>query len=144
MTREFQQTLVINASPSVVWEALTRRELMAQWMGEPEMGVEIETDWTEGSRITIKGFHHARFMNTGTVLQCRPPEVLRYSHLSSLSRLPDRPENYSVFEFRLAPAGEHTSLTLTLGGFPTESIFKHLDFYWRGTLRILKQFVEGR
>jgi hypothetical protein len=31
---------------------------------------------------------------------------------------------------------------LTLSDFPTHTIYKHLDFYWRTTLEILKQFVE--
>jgi hypothetical protein len=31
-----------------------------------------------------------------------------------------------------------------LCGFPTESTNRHLDFYWRGTLPILKRFVEER
>jgi hypothetical protein len=31
---------------------------------------------------------------------------------------------------------------LTLRDFPTHTIYKHLDFYWRTTLEILKQFVE--
>jgi hypothetical protein len=26
--------------------------------------------------------------------------------------------------------------------FPTETIYKHLDFYWQGTLPIIKQGVE--
>ena len=76
------------------------------------------------------------------VLAFEPPTVLRYSHLSSLSRLPDAPESYSVFEFRLAQRGGGTSLTVLLSGFPTESIRKHLEFYWRGTLGVLKRFVE--
>jgi hypothetical protein len=70
--------------------------------------------------------------------------VLQYSHLSSLSRLPDTPENHSVFEFRLAQAAGGTALTLAPRDFPTEAIFKHLDFYWRSTLGILKRFIEER
>jgi hypothetical protein len=75
-------------------------------------------------------------------LRFESPTILRYSHLSSLSRLPDRPESYSIFEFRLAPVGEGTSLTIAISNFPTESIFKHIDFYWRVTIGIFKRFVE--
>jgi uncharacterized protein YndB with AHSA1/START domain len=139
-----QRTIVINAPPPAVWEALTHPDLMKQWLGEPEMGIEVVTDWTVGGPILTRGFHHARFENQGTVLRFEPPAVLRYSHLSSWSRLPDKPESYSVFEFRLQPGEDHTSLTVILSGFPTESIFKHLDFYWRGTLGVLKRFVEAR
>ncbi len=144
MTQNLEHRIVINAPPSAVWEVLTKPEFMKQWMGEPEMAVHVETNWTVGSPIVVRAFHHARFENSGTVLRFDPTEVLRYSQLSSLSRLPDKPENYSIYEFRLEPVGDGTSLTVTLSGFPTVAIFKHLEFYWRGTINILKKFVEKR
>lgn len=142
MLKKIEHSILIDAPLSAVWEALTRPELMKQWMGEPEMGIEISTDWTVGSPILIRGFHHANFENRGTVLQFEPRAVVRYSHLSSLSRLPDTPESYSVFEFRLEPLADDTSLTVIVTGFPTETIFKHLDFYWRGTIRVLQRFLD--
>jgi uncharacterized protein YndB with AHSA1/START domain len=139
-----ERTIVINAPPPAVWNALVRPELMKQWMAEPQMGLEVVTDWSVGSPITMRGrLHHVRFENKGTVLEVEPHSILRYTHLSSISRLPDRPENYSILEFRLAAAQDGTALTLTLGNFPTETIRKHLEFYWRTTLEILKRFVEG-
>ncbi|HEY8894738.1 MAG TPA: SRPBCC domain-containing protein, partial [Niastella sp.] len=78
----------------------------------------------------------------GTVLQFEPGKVLSYSHLSSLSRLPDQPNNYTVITFNLAPLQDQTSLTLTINNFPTETIYRHLDFYWRTTLVMLKKFTE--
>ncbi|MFC4764645.1 hypothetical protein [Dyella koreensis] len=35
-----------------------------------------------------------------------------------------------------------TELTLVATNFPTLIIFKHLEFYWARTLRILKQYAE--
>jgi uncharacterized protein YndB with AHSA1/START domain len=140
--RKIEQSIVIDAPLAALWEALTRPALMKQWMGEPEMAIEVSTDWTVGSPIVIRGFHHASFENRGTVLRFEPMEVVRYSFLSSLSRLPDTPESYSVLEFRLQPLEDGTSLTVSVTGFPTESIFKHLDFYWRGTTHVLKRFLE--
>jgi hypothetical protein len=113
-------------------------------MGEPEMAVEVATDWSVGSPIVIRGFHHEPFENRGTVLCFEPNRLLRYTSLSSVSRLPDEPGSYSDFEFELAPVEERTSLTVTVRGFPTESIYKHLEFYWRGTVGILKKLVEER
>lgn len=92
----------------------------------------------------IHGVHHQPFENRGTVLRFEPPKSLRYSHKSSLSRLPDLPESFSVFDFALRAVNEGTRLTLTLSGFPTPEIEKHLDFYWRVTLGILQRFVEAR
>jgi uncharacterized protein YndB with AHSA1/START domain len=138
-----ERTVVIDAAPAVVWRALTEPTLMRRWMGEPEMQIEIDTDWTVGGPFVVRGFHHVRFEGRGTVRTFEPERALEYTQLSSVSRLPDVPESYSVITFALAPQGAGTSLTLTLRDFPTHTIYKHLDFYWRTTLEILKQFVEG-
>jgi uncharacterized protein YndB with AHSA1/START domain len=134
----------INASLPTVWRALTDPALIQQWMAEPEMRIEIITDWKVGGPIVVRGWHHINFENKGIVLAFEPCSVLRYSHLSSVSRLSDKPENYSIIEFRLQQAGaESTSLNLAISRFPTESIFRHLDFYWRTTTHILKRFIEN-
>jgi hypothetical protein len=117
---------------------------MKTWMGEPEMAVQIDVDWVIGSPIVVKGVHHVPFKNTGTVLAFEPETCLAYTHLSSLSRLPDEPSSYTILEFRLATVNDATSLELRASGFPTASIFKHLEFYWGGTLEILKRHVERR
>jgi uncharacterized protein YndB with AHSA1/START domain len=144
MRSPFTKTVIIHASPFKVWNALTIPELVNQWMlDEP---LEIITDWKAGSPLTIKGHQHwVDFENKGTVLQSEAQKLLQYSHLSSLSRLPDTPENYSIITFRLEaiPDDDATLLHFTLSGFPTESIYKHLVFYWNTTLGIFKSFVES-
>jgi uncharacterized protein YndB with AHSA1/START domain len=134
----------INAPASQVWHTLTTPELMKKWM-MPDLEINILTDWKVGSPIVIRGrMNEKEFENRGTVLQFEPKEILRYSHLSSISRLPDRPENYSIVEFRLKPKENRTSLELTLSNFPTESIYTHLAFYWNVTLEILKKMIEAQ
>lgn len=137
-----ENNVSINADPSTVWEYLTRPELMKKWMGEPAMEIDIQTDWTVGKAIIIKGFHHLPFENKGIVLQFESGRLLQYSHLSSLSRLPDIIENYAVFTFNLQPEQEATLLTIKIENFPTETIFKHLNLYWRTTAVIIKNMVE--
>lgn len=141
---EIAQTILIDAPAQLVWDSLTRTELMTQWMGDSEMAVEVETDWVVGKPIVVRGFHHVRFQNIGVVLEFNPIARLVYTHLSSLSRLPDEPGSYTTLEFNLRSAGAATSLDFLATGFPTESIFKHLQFYWGGTLQVLKQTVERR
>ena len=139
--KTFDKIIHINAPTSKVWETLTNPELMKKWMFETE--INIITDWKVGTPIVIRGnLNGKNFENKGTVLQFELEKTLQYNHLSSLSRLPDKPENYSVLEFRLAPIENQTTLTLTLRNFPTESIYKHLAFYWNVTLEILKRMIE--
>ena len=144
MTDKFSATTSINSNPAKIWTTLTTPELMAKWMGDPEMKIEIETDWKVNSPIFIRGFHHVEFENKGTVLQYDKEKKLSYSHLSSISRLPDKTENYSILEFTLTLYGKFTSLTLDISNFPTDSIRKHLEFYWKTTITIIKELVEGR
>jgi uncharacterized protein YndB with AHSA1/START domain len=137
------KTIRIDAPTSKVWEALTNPEAMKKWMSETE--INIITDWKVGNPIVMNGnLHRINFENKGTVLQFEREKILKYSHLSSLSRLPDEPRNYSIIEFSLTPIENGTDLTVTLSNFPTEAIDKHLVFYWNVTLEILKRMIEGQ
>lgn len=136
------KTVTINASTTQVWHVLTTPDLMKKWM-LTDVEIEIITNWKVGSPMLIRGNMNGKdFENTGQVLQFEPERILQYSHLSSLSRLPDVPESYSIIEFKLTPVENQTTLALTVSNFPTESIYKHLTFYWNVTLEVLKRLVE--
>jgi hypothetical protein len=138
------KSIRLNASLSVVWETLTQRELMKKWMSDSE--IEIITTWEIGSPMIINvqaESYKTAFTNTGVVLQFLKESVLEYSHLSSLSRLADQAENYTIIRFTLQPEGDGALLELNLTNFPTESHYKHIDFYWTVTLEVLKRFVEN-
>jgi hypothetical protein len=114
---------------------------MKQWMLHDE--IEIITDWKVNSSIIIRGNLHGHlFVNTGTVMHFEPLQHLAYTHLSSISELPDVPGSYTTLDFTLEAVDNETKLTITCSNFPTESIYKHLLFYWNGTLGILKKLLE--
>jgi uncharacterized protein YndB with AHSA1/START domain len=138
-----ERTILIHALPEVIWNTLTDRALMKQWMGDPEMRIDIQTDWKVGSPVIISGVHHGKFVNRGVVLENELYRKLVYTHLSSVSRLPDVPESYVVQSFILEPEGDQTRLTVRISNFPTESIYKHMEFYWGTTLLIIKKLLEN-
>lgn len=140
--KSIEEQVLINAPVSAVWEALTHIERMKEWMGEPDMRLKIETDWQVGNKFVVRGHLHGHFQNTGVVRDFDPMKRLTYTHLSSLSRLPDNPENHATIDFHLAPVHNATSLTLSITSPRSVTIFEHLQFYWRGTLQVLKQHVE--
>ncbi|WP_373549783.1 hypothetical protein [Haliscomenobacter sp.] len=88
----------------------------------------------------MKGkLHKVKFENLGTILQFKPEKVFEYTHLSSISKLPDQPENYCTLNFSLSSSdADETTLNLSIANFPTYSIYKHMDFYWRSALVVLK------
>jgi len=137
------KTVTVQASILTVWHSLITPELMKLWMADTDMSIEVETTWRLHDPILIGGYvHQIPFENRGTVRQFSPPYVLAYSHLSSLSNLPDIPVNHTVITFQLADADNGTTLTLIVRNFPTESIYRHLALYWTTTLDVLKSFVE--
>lgn len=138
----FNKVVNINARPSKVWHVLTVPDSMKKWV-MPDFEIDIITDWTVGSPLIIRGkMNGMDFENNGFVLQVEFEKALCYSHLSSISRLPDRPESYTIVELRLQPIAEQTALALTLRNFPSESIYRHLAFYWNVALETLKRLVE--
>lgn len=137
-----KKSVVILAPCQSVWNALTEPLLMAQWMGDSEQQISIFTSWEPDSPFILQAHHHGPIENTGTVLAFNPTQLLSYCYQSSISNLPESAESKTVLRFELKPLPEGTELTLYLSNFPTESIYKHVDFYWNGTLFLLKAFVE--
>lgn len=136
------KTIVIEAPVAEVWQSITDVTLMAKWMGDAALDLDIVTNWEVGFPVIITGFHHARFENKGVVLEYFHDRILSYNFLSSLSRLPDKEENYTIIRFALTPQENNTALSLTLTNFPTETIYQHLNFYWNTTLVLLKRMIE--
>jgi hypothetical protein len=116
---------------------------MKQWLGEEQMNIEVNTSWKLGTPIYISGFHHVQFEVRGRIVEFKFPAKLSYTHLSSVSNLPDAACNYTTIEFFLTPVTEGVELKVQLNNFPTESIYKHLHFYWMTTLTNIKMIAES-
>lgn len=143
INERIDKTIQINAPAAAVWRHLVTPELMKVWMLDTDMEIDIITDWKPGSPILMNGIMHGmKFKNTGMILQCEPEKILQYTHRSSLSRLPDVPGSYCMFTFQLTPVADGTTLHLVITNFPTETILRHLDFYWRSALAVMKAAIE--
>jgi uncharacterized protein YndB with AHSA1/START domain len=138
----FVRAVTISSPPEAVWQALTMPGIMKKWMSETE--IEILTTWEVGSPFTIKGdWYKTGFENKGQVIHYEPYKELQYTHLSSLSRLPDAAESYTSIGFRLEHNDENTTLTVVVSNFPTETIYRHMAFYWGVAIMQLKKLVES-
>ena len=95
--------------------------------------------------MIFKGtWHNRAYEDKGTIIAFEPERLFRYTFWSHLSQIPDVPENYSVVEFRLAPEGDRTELTLTQNNFVSDTIYRHSNYYWTLTLDRLKKTIENR
>ena len=133
-------TIFVNAPPSGVWEALTRPELIKQYL----FGTEVTTDWQVGSPITYRGVWQGKsYEDKGKVIRFEPGKRLVSTFWSSLSGLPDTPENYKTVHYVLAPEGQGTRVTIVQDNNASQEEASHTEENWNMVLLGLKKLLES-
>lgn len=132
-------TAMINAPASKVWEALTKPELIKQYM----FGTEVSSDWKVGSPITYKGEWQGKpFEDKGKILEVEREKSLVSTHWSPLSGVPDTPENYHTVAYRLSEKDGKTEVALTQDNNASEEEQAESEKIWRQMLDGLKKLLE--
>src|SRR5512135_3274710 len=94
--------VTIDAPVAKVWDALTNPQVIKQYM----FGTNVVFDWQEGSPIIWQGEWQGRkYEDKGVILKLAPERMIRYSHFSPLSGVPDVPENYHTVTVELSVEG---------------------------------------
>lgn len=133
------KTVIINATPAQVWDALTNPGLIKQWL----FGTHVISDWKVGSPILFTGtWQGTEYKDKGTILQFETEKLFQYNYWSGFSGLPDSVENYSIVTFKLEPVSTGTQLTLTQSHFPTQIGYEHSDKNWDAVLDVMKNIIE--
>jgi len=134
-------SIAIEAPVARVWDALTRPELVRQYL----FGTEMTADWRVGGAITYRGeWKGAAYEDKGTVMIWEPQRLLVTSYYSPLSGLEDRPENYQTVSWKLSATDRGTTLTLTQDNNPTPESAEHAGKNWDAVLAGLKRLLEKR
>lgn len=134
-----QAETIINAPAARVWEALTTPELIKQYL----FGTDVHTDWQVGSPITYTGeWEGKQYEDKGTILEVQPERLLVSTYWSSMSKLPDLPENYKNVRYELSPEGEATKVTIVQDNNKTQEEADHTTKNWNMVLSKLKEVVE--
>lgn len=129
----------IDALPRTVWTVLTSPELLSRVM----FGAAVVSDFVPGSRITFTGEWEGRpFEDHGEVLEVDEPHLLRHTHFSPLTGLPDAAENYHTITWTLEETPHGTRVTLTQDNNPTPEAAEHSTENWRRALAELKHAAE--
>jgi uncharacterized protein YndB with AHSA1/START domain len=132
-------TILINASASKVWEALTDPDLIKQYL----FGTEVTTDWQLGSPITYRGVWEGKaYEDKGKILQIEPGKLLVSTFWSSLAGMPDIPENYNTVRYELSSEGDETRLTITQDNNTTQEDAEHSEQNWNLVLEEMKKLLE--
>jgi uncharacterized protein YndB with AHSA1/START domain len=130
---------IINAPASKVWEALTKPNLIKQYL----YGTEVTTDWQVGSPITYRGEWEVKtYEDKGKILQVEPERLLVSTFWSSLAGLPDSPENYNTVRYEVSPEDGATRLTIIQDNNDTREEADHSEQNWNMVLGQLKELLE--
>jgi len=133
-------TTTINAPASKVWEALTKPDLIKQYL----FGTEVRTDWKVGSPITYKGEWEGKaYEDKGKILQFDPEKTLVSTHWSPLSGVPDIPENYHTVTYRLSETDGRTEVTITQDNNASQEEADHSTQNWKTVLDGMKKLLEN-
>ncbi|WP_175932899.1 MULTISPECIES: SRPBCC domain-containing protein [unclassified Burkholderia] len=138
-----ERAIFVAAPIEILAASLADPARMAQWMGDEAMPVSVEHEGRAGGSIVVRGRQHVPFENRGRILRWDPPRRFSWTHLSTLSNLPDEPASYTTLDFALEPTRGGTMLSFTMHGFPTLVIRKHLVLYWRVTLDVIRCQAEA-
>ena len=132
-------SIAINAPVAKVWDALINPDVITQYF----FGAEVVSGWKEGSPITFRGEYQGNnYEEKGVLLQVKPERLLQYTHWSNFDELPDAPENYRIWTFRLSEEDTHVLLSITEDNIPTEKKRERSDEFWTGVLATIKQLPE--
>ncbi|HXD94563.1 MAG TPA: SRPBCC family protein [Bacteroidia bacterium] len=137
-----EASIIINASPKKVWQALTTPSLIKQYL----MDTQVNTTWLEGSAINYRGIYHGkRYHDRGIIKKIRPNKLLQSTYLSSMSGKEDKSENYNLITYRLKKTDDNkTMLTLSQDNNATEQEKKQATQNWKSVLKKLKTVVESQ
>lgn len=125
---------------SKVWDALTKPELIKQYM----FGTEVTTDWQVGSPITYKGIWEGKaYEDKGKVLQIEAEKLLVSTFWSSMSGMPDIAENYNTVRYELTAENDETKLTITQDNNKSQEEASHSEQNWKVVLDEMKKLLEG-
>ena len=129
----------IHVPAARVWEALTRPELIKEYM----FGTQVVSDWKVGSAILYRGEWQGKsFEDKGKILEFQPEKKLVTTHWSPLSGVPDSPENYHTVSYELSGKGDSTKVTITQDNNASKEEQADSEKNWKMMLDGLRKILE--
>ena len=141
-------SIIIKASASQVWDALTNPEQTKKYM----FGCETVSDWKTGSSLLWKGSYEGKEMIfvKGFILDIQPNCILKYTVIDPNSTYPHTPENHLNVTYELSEQNGLTTLTVSQDGFENaaDGEKRYTDVYnngdgWNSILIEIKKMIES-
>lgn len=135
-----EATTMVHAPVSKVWQALVNPEIIKQYL----FNTDVISDWQVGSPVIYRGEWEGKpFEDKGEILEIEPERILKSTHWSPLSGVPDLPENYHTVTYTLVDKGDSTEVTITQDNNATEEEKAHSEKNWQTVLDGMKNLLEG-
>jgi uncharacterized protein YndB with AHSA1/START domain len=135
-----EKSIIVNVPATRVWEALTRPELVREYL----FGTELTADWRIGGTLTYKGQWQGKsYEDKGQVLAFVPEKLLKTTYFSSMGGLEDKPENYHTVTYTLVEQDGRTKLTVIQENIRTRESAEHSAKNWAMVLEGLKKMLEN-
>ncbi len=132
-------SIIINAEVSRVWDALVNPEIIKKYM----FGTTVISNWHEGSPILWKGEWQGKpYEDKGEIISFKKGKLIKYTHFSPMTGLPDSPENYHTVTVELTVENSGVLVSLSQDNNPDETFREHSEQNWKMMLKSLKDCVE--
>jgi len=133
-------SITINALAPVVWKALTDEEIVKKYF----FGTHQQSDWQKDSEIVWTGAWDGKtYRDHGKILDIVSGSRLQYSYWSSMSNLPDIPENYQTVTYDLSETDGVTTLHVTQDNIKDEAAKEHSESNWQYIYGEMKRMIES-
>ncbi|MBF2005968.1 MAG: SRPBCC domain-containing protein [Chlorogloeopsis fritschii C42_A2020_084] len=136
-----KKNLLIDASPSLVFDALTNSNNIIQYFPLKE----VVSTWEVGSDIILKGSNGGQdFIDYGRIEIFSPNKKFQYTYWSDNHGTDRLPENYLTICYTLHEVDKGTNLELEHKNFKSEKMYSEMLKIWDLLLSNLKNFVERK
>ena len=143
-----KNSIVIHASPEIVWDVLTNPAQTRKYM----FGCETVSEWKKGSTLLWKGHYEGKDMVfvSGVIVDIKPNAFLAYTTFDPNVGMEDTPANHVTVTYKLIADNGKTILNVTQGDFANvadgEKRFKDASNNgegWNPILIEIKKVVEA-
>ncbi|HYC83690.1 MAG TPA: SRPBCC domain-containing protein [Chryseosolibacter sp.] len=142
-----KNSVLIEATPSAVWDALTNPVQTKKYM----FGCEALSGWKKNDPLIWKGIFNGKELVAvkGHIVDIQKYRFLAYTVFDPNSTIEDKPENYTTVTYSLTASGGFTVLEVTQGDFSKvaegERRFREVAEAggWEPILKEIKKLVEN-
>jgi uncharacterized protein YndB with AHSA1/START domain len=132
-------SILINASQEKVWQALTKPEMVKQYL----FGTDMKTTWKVGDPIIYSGMWQGKpYEDKGIVKEFSPMSKIVTLYWSPGFGVPDLPENYRTVTYEVTPTKDGSKVTITQANCKNKEEAEHSSQNWTMVLGLMKKILE--